>query len=337
MPQRSDADEIFMARAVALARRGEGHTRPNPPVGAVIVRDGRVIGEGWHRKCGADHAEVAALKDAARRGETVKGACVYVTLEPCSRPGRVGACTDALIAAGVGRVVFACRDPNPKNRGRAGRNFGRAGIVCDRLRNAQADELIAPFAKHVTTGMPYVTVKIAMSLDGRICDDFGDAKWISSPAARKETGRLRERVDAIMVGAGTVRADDPSLLPHHGRNDDLLRVVVTRSGKLPAEAKVFRDGRNETVVFRTGRGRDLKNVLSELGNRGVMHVLCEGGMKLAVSLAEAGLVDEWISVISPCLIGTRRMAEKKVFKPAGARYAVRVKDDTIARFRCSRD
>ena len=347
MQRKSAADEVFMARALALARRGEGHTRPNPPVGAVVVSDGKIVGEGWHRRCGGDHAEVAALKDTLRRGNSPKGASVYVTLEPCSRPGRVGACTDALIAAGVSRVVFACGDPNPVNRGRAKRILGRAGIACEKMKSAEAEALIAPFAKHVTCSLPYVTVKIAMSLDGRICDDFGGARWISSSAARKATGVLRNRVDAIMVGAETLRADDPGLLPHEGRNDDLLRVVVTRSGKLPRKAKVFCDGRNETAVFRIGakggcvRGMqsaaDLRDMMEQLGKRGIMHVLCEGGLKLAVSLAEAGLVDEWISVLSPCVVGTRRIEEKKTFVPAGGGYAVRAGEDTIARFLCSRD
>lgn len=325
-----------MARAVALAIRGEGHTRPNPPVGAVVVADGEIAGEGWHRRCGGDHAEVAALKDVVRRGRSAKGATVYVTLEPCSRPGRVGACTDSLIAAGVKRVVFACRDPNPKNRGRAKRILSRAGIACETLKCAAAEALIAPFAKHVTTGMPYVTVKIAMSLDGRICDDDGRAQWISSSAARRETGLLRTKVDAIMVGAQTVRADDPGLLPHAGTNNDLIRVVVTRSGKLPETAKIFTDGRNETVVYRTGDGFGLKDVLRDLGKRGVMHVLCEGGMKLAVSLAQAGLADEWISVLAPCVIGTKPVSEKKIFLPLSSPHVVRAGGDMIARFGCSR-
>ena len=299
----------YMEMALALARRGEGHTRPNPPVGAVIVRNGRIIGEGWHRKAGGDHAEVAALRDAARRLVSVRGATMFVTLEPCSRPGRVGACTDAIAASGVKRVVYACSDPNPNNRGRARRVLARSGIDCVRLDRKSTEarecaELIRPFAKHVLTGMPYVTVKLAMSLDGRICDKWGDAKWISSEGSRRFTGSLRERVDAIMVGAGTVRADDPSLLSHGRRNDDLLRVVVSRSGRLPKRAQVLSDGRNETLVF-----DDVRKALVELGRRGVMHVLCEGGLELATSLAEDGLVDEWLSVVAPAVIGRRRIGD----------------------------
>ena len=341
-----------------LARRGEGHTRPNPPVGAVIVKGGKIIGEGWHKRCGGDHAEVAAIKDALKKcGEAassplrkrrascfksggdaaspLRDSTLYVTLEPCSKPGRVGACTDAIIATGLKRVVYAVPDPNPKNRGKAKRALAKAGVVCerasDRTVRVLADRLIAPFAKHVTTGLPYVTVKIAMSLDGKICDDYGNARWISSAESRKVTGGMRGWVDAIMVGAETVRKDNPSLLSHGKRNDDLIRVVVTRSGKIPKSAQIFTDGApNETLVFKVGEAASrrfnkdgslsvksggtplpqcgtLKDVLRQLGKMGVMHVLCEGGLKLARALADAGLVDEWITVMAPAFIGSRRL------------------------------
>ena len=298
-----------MARALELARRGEGHTRPNPPVGAVVVSGGRVVGEGWHRRAGGDHAEVAALKSAVRRVASLRGTTLYVTLEPCSKPGRVGACTDAIAAAGVSRVVYACPDPNPVNRGRARRVLARRGVLCERLERSagvarDCEELVRPFAKHVLTGLPYVTVKVAMSLDGRICDDWGDARWISSAASRRITGALRERVDAIMVGAETVRRDDPSLLSHGRRNDDLVRVVVSRSGRLPKDAQVFADGKNETLVF-----RDAREALVELGRRGMLHVLCEGGLGLATSLFEAGLVDEWLAVDAAAVDGSRRIGD----------------------------
>ena len=295
----------FMVRALELAARGLGHTRPNPPVGAVIVKGGEIVGEGWHRRAGKDHAEVAAIKDARRRGaKTLKGAAIYVTLVPCSRPGLVGACTDAIAAAGISKVVYAIPDPNPKNRGRARRALARAGVRCERLRDAEvehvASSLVAPFAKHVATGLPYVTVKIAMSLDGRICDDSGNARWISSAATRRLTGGLRERVDAIMVGGETVRRDDPSLLSHGRRNDDLVRVIVSKSGKLPKDAQVFTDGKNRTLVF-----ADAKKALEEVGRMGMTHVLCEGGLRLARSLADQGLVDQWLAVVAPKVIGSR--------------------------------
>ncbi len=309
-----------MERAVELAMRGLGHTRPNPVVGAVVVKGGKIIGEGWHKKAGGDHAEVAAIKNALRRGgrngttgtdgtgnRFLKGATIYVTLEPCSKPGRVGACTDAIIAAEISRVVYAIPDPNPKNRGKAKRALSKAGVKCERFKGDAevlqlADDLICDFRKHVLTGLPYVTVKIAMSLDGKICDDSGNAKWISSAGSRRATGgKLREIHDAIMVGAETVRKDNPSLLSHGKRNDDLIRVVVSKSGKLPKNAKVFIDGApNKTLVF-----DDAKKALVELGKMGIVSVLCEGGLALARSLAEAGLVDEWLTVLAPVVIGSR--------------------------------
>ena len=313
-----------MARALRLAERGLGHTRPNPAVGAVVVKGGKILGEGWHRKAGGDHAEVAAIKNAIKRngcnGTTrttgtdgtgnrlLNGATIYVTLEPCSKPGRVGACTDAIAAAGISRVVYAIPDPNPKNRGKAKRALAKSGIECVRFEGDgvvldEAENLIRGFRKHVLTGLPYVTVKIAMSLDGKICDDWGDAKWVSSEAARRETGRLRERVDAIMVGGETVRRDNPSLLSHGKPNPDLVRVVVSKSGRLPKDAQVFTDGApNRTLVF-----DDAKKALAELGGMGITHVLCEGGLCLARSLAEQGLVDEWITVLAPKVIGSRRI------------------------------
>ena len=313
------------------ARKGLGHTRPNPPVGAVIVKDGRIIGKGYHHTCGCDHAEVDAIKNACRRKNDTTGATIYVTLEPCSKPGRVGACTDAIIAAGLARVVYGAVDPNPTNCGKAKRALARRGIACERLdpRSSQAAlcrDLIRRFRKHVTTGLPYVTVKLAMSLDGKICDDYGDARWISSAAARKRTGALREQVDAIMVGGETVRRDNPSLLSHGKRNDDLVRVIVSKSGKLPKTAQVFTDGApNKTLVF-----DDAKKALVELGRMGLSHVLCEGGLKLAVSLAEAGLVDEWMTVLSPVVIGNRPIAKAiRPFTPQDERL---LGPDILCRF-----
>jgi len=319
-------DVSCLLKAIELAKRGRGHTRPNPAVGAAIVKGGKIIGEGCHKRAGGDHAEVAAIKNAlsklskpAKPSKPLSGATIYVTLEPCSKPGRVGACTDAIVAAGLKRVVYGSVDPNPTNRGRAKRVLAKAGVTCEQIASKKmvrtSDYLIRDFKKHVTTGLPYVTVKIAMSLDGRICDDKGDAKWISSVAARRETGEMRERVDAIMVGAETVRKDNPSLLSHGKRNDDLIRVVVTRSGRLPKKAQVLTDGRNPTLVYQT-KG-PLREVMADLGARGIMHVLSEGGLELATALADEGLVDEWITVLAPCVIGHRPISSKILFRPSG--------------------
>lgn len=316
-----------MARAWALALKSCGHTRPNPPVGAVVVQDGRIVGEGRHRRCGGDHAEAAALKDAVRRlpgidFHTAALATVYCTLEPCSKPGRVGACCDALIAAGVKRVVWACPDPNPTNRGRAARVLRRAGIdtACWAQERSVARRTLArdiwattlrPFAKHVTTGLPYVTVKLALSLDGRICDTMGQARWISGPASLRETATWRERADVVLVGAETVRRDNPSLLCHTRRNDDLWRAVVSRSGNLPQDAQIFTDAaKDRTLVY-----RDPVEAVRDLGARGFMSVLCEGGFGLARALADADLVDEWVSILCPLVIGERPLADARRFLP----------------------
>lgn len=324
MKAEEDGACAFMRRAWALAAKSCGHTRPNPPVGAVVVQGGRIVGEGRHRRCGGDHAEVAALKDARARARSFAAAptSVYCTLEPCSKPGRVGACCDALVAAGVARVVWACPDPNPANRGRAARILRRAGIetACwaqerDAARRALAREIWAttlrPFAKHVTTGLPYVTVKLAVSLDGRICDAAGRSQWISGPAARRETATWRERADVVLVGAETVRRDDPSLLCHTRRNDDLWRAVVSRSGRLPAGAQIFTDAaKGRTLVY-----RDPVEAVRDLGARGFLSVLCEGGLGLARALADADLVDAWVTILCPLVLGGRPLAEARRLLP----------------------
>ena len=210
MAENFPSDDFFMARAIELAMKGKGHTRPNPAVGAVIVKGGRIIGEGWHKRAGGDHAEVAAIKNALESGATtLEGATIYVTLEPCSRPGRVGACTDAIKAAGLSEAVYAVSDPNPVNADRAAKVLLASGVKCRKASCsiaiiAEAEELVADFAKHVTTGMPYVTVKIAMTLDGKICDFKGDAKWISSADARRKThdGRFQDTADAVACFLG---------------------------------------------------------------------------------------------------------------------------------------
>lgn len=308
----------FMNRALALAERSCGHTRPNPPVGAVVVKNGRLVGEGRHRRCGGDHAEAAALKSCS---ESPAGATVYCTLEPCSKPGRVGACCDALIAAGVGKVVWACCDPNPKNGNAAARVLRKAGVQAecwqksrDAARRSLASEVFAatlrPFAKHVRTGLPFVHVKIAMSLDGRICDDAGASRWISGPKSLKATGKWRETADVVLVGAETARKDDPSLLSHGKRNDDLWRAVVSRSGSLPKSLRIFNDeAKDRTLVY-----RDAVEAIKDLGRRGFMSVLCEGGLGLARSLAEAGLVDEWTTALCPLVIGSRPLSQAARFQ-----------------------
>jgi diaminohydroxyphosphoribosylaminopyrimidine deaminase/5-amino-6-(5-phosphoribosylamino)uracil reductase len=316
-------DEKFFFEAFLEAEKGIGHTRPNPPVGAVIVKDGEIVARGYHKKCGSDHAEVAAIKNAKRHRVDIKGASMYVTLEPCSQKGRVGACTEAIISSGIKEVYYGVRDPNPQMCGKAKAALKKGGVKAYEAPSKSdiallCRTLIKAFEKRMNMGLPYVTVKLAMSLDGKICDDYGNAKWISSSDARQFTGKFREHVDVILVGAETVRKDDPSLVSHAKKNPDLVRAVITKSGSLPKNAKIFTDGENKTLLFKPKKGEKadaefLRRVMMDLASRGYMWVLCEGGLKLATALAEAGLVDEWMTVLSPCVIGTRKISEKIEF------------------------
>ena len=292
-------DEKRMRRALDLARLGEGLTRPNPPVGALLALDGETIAEGRHRRAGTDHAERDCLKKVAPEVD-LRSATLYVTLEPCSTHGRTPPCVELILERGVGRVVVAVEDPNPKHAGRGLERLRAGGVevvvgVC-----AEAGrELIAPFAKFVATGMPFLTLKLAVTLDGKIADRSGVSKWITGAAARERVQAMRRRADAIMVGAGTVRADDPSLLPRPAEGRTPWRVIVGRD--VPSAAIVLTDEASERTLVRSG---DLPTLLRELaGERDAMHVLCEGGGKLAAALTKASLVDEYVFFVAPKLMG----------------------------------
>jgi diaminohydroxyphosphoribosylaminopyrimidine deaminase/5-amino-6-(5-phosphoribosylamino)uracil reductase len=289
-----------MQKALALARRGEGLTRPNPPVGAVLVQNGKIIAEGFHKKAGGPHAEVNCLRQVeGKKSKSLKSATLYVTLEPCSTFGRTPPCTDLIVSRGIGRVVIGAKDPNPAHAGRGIRILRRAGIeVITGVCRAEADQLIAPFAKRILTGMPYVTLKLAATADGRIADASGESKWITGPQARAKVQELRRAADAILVGAGTVRADNPSLLPRPARGRQPWRVIA--GSKIPGKSRVLTDdAAGQTLVL----DDTPEEILRELGSRGVMHVLCEGGGELAGSLVRAGLVDAFALFIAPSLIG----------------------------------
>lgn len=300
--------EPFMQRAFALARQAEGMTRPNPPVGAVLVQNGKIIAEGFHKKAGGPHAEVNCLRQVeGLTSKSLKSATLYVSLEPCSTQGRTPPCTDLILKRGVGSVVIGCQDPNPAHAGRGVRILRRAGIhVTSGVCRPEAERLIAPFAKRMLTGRPYVTLKLAVTLDGRIADATGASKWITGPQARTKVQELRRTADAIWVGAGTVRADDPSLLPRPAKGRKPWRVVIGHS--LPPTAKLFTDeAADRTLIYpaeQTGTPPALETILRELAQKyDVMHVLCEGGGELAGSLIRAGLVDEFAIFIAPSLLG----------------------------------
>lgn len=356
-------DTTWMAEALRLARLGEGLTRPNPPVGAVVVKQGKIIGRGYHRKAGGPHAEVYALRQA---GAKARGATLYVTLEPCSTFGRTPPCTGAIIRAGIGKVVVAVSDPNPRHAGRGVKLLRRAGIeVVSGPGAGEALALLAPFASSMTRRRPWLTLKLAESLDGRIADAAGRSKWISGPEARKVVQGLRRRADAVMVGAGTVVKDDPSLLPRPARGRKPWRIVVDAAGRVPVDSRVFSDASAQQTILATtrrcparrqaqygaggakvlvlpvaGRGVSLPALLKSLHGLGVLHVLCEGGGELAASLVRARLVDELVLFVAPVIVGGDGMAAVggKGWPLSGAPRlqiveACRVGDDVMIRAR----
>jgi diaminohydroxyphosphoribosylaminopyrimidine deaminase/5-amino-6-(5-phosphoribosylamino)uracil reductase len=319
----SDAD--YMRQALALARRGLGRTSPNPPVGAVVVAGGRVVGRGWHRRAGAAHGEAAALRDA---GPRARGATLYVTLEPCNHHGRTGPCTEAILAAGVRRVVFGARDPNPHVRGGGPARLRRAGLeVVGGVERAACEELIAAFTSLVRRRRPLVTLKLAATLDGRIATRSGDARWISGAPARRLVHQWRDEMDAVMVGIGTVLADDPQLTCRRRGGRDPLRVIVDSRLRIPLSAVVLTKeaapatvvatvvstgrklaalrARGATVLSLPGRGGrvSLRRLLQALGQRGIASVLLEGGATLAAAALREGLVDRLALFLAPRLIG----------------------------------
>jgi diaminohydroxyphosphoribosylaminopyrimidine deaminase/5-amino-6-(5-phosphoribosylamino)uracil reductase len=322
-------DRRFMLRALRLARRGEGRVEPNPMVGCVIVRDGRIIGEGWHRGFGGPHAEVEALR-ACR--QPPRGTTVYVTLEPCCHWGKTPPCTEALIAAGVGRVVAALRDPNPQISGRGVRRLRRAGIRVDLgPLEAEAAALVAPYRKWVRRKRPWVIAKWAQSLDGCIARRASEGRWISDEAARRHAHAVRGRVDAILVGVGTVLADDPLLTCRLVRPKRLAtRVVLDSALRTPPGSRLVRTARQvPTLIFcgqrvaarrvrpyvETGcivepvhtrrEGLAWDDVLDRLGSRQVTNLLVEGGGRVLGTLFDRRLVDEVHVYVAPLLIGVR--------------------------------
>jgi len=328
---RMAADRRWMRRALREAQRASGQTRPNPPVGALLVRGERLLATGYHHAAGAPHAEAEAFDACA---ENPAGATLYVTLEPCSTTGRRPPCTERILASGVRRVVVGTRDPNPAHAGRGLEILRAAGIeVVEGLLADAAAELIAPFGKWIMTGQPFVTLKMAQSLDGAINDFAGRSQWITGPAARRAVQQLRRRADAVLVGVGTVLADDPSLLCRlPGASDALQRLVVDSRGRTPATAQILQDGAAERTVIATtaacpeavrrswlaAGGRvwtlpqtpagqvDLAALLQKAGQAGWLHLLCEGGATLAGALVEARLVDELQLFVAPLVLGARR-------------------------------
>ena len=318
----------FMQRALDLARRAKGRTSPNPLVGAVIVKDGKVIGEGYHQKAGSPHAEVHALNAA---GEGAKGATLYATLEPCCHWGRTPPCTEALIRAGIAQVYVADIDPNPNVAGKGVQQLQDAGInVHVGVRRQEASDLNEVHRKYIQTGRPFVILKTAMSLDGKIATASGESQWITSEASRQRGHEVRDTVDAILVGRGTVARDNPSLTTRlqNGEGQDAIRIVLDSHGRTRPDARIFNpeseagvivavtsEASSENVDALEKAGADVitvpdahgqvcfKRLMEILGEREITSVLIEGGSQINASALTAGIVDKVMCFIAPKLIG----------------------------------
>ena len=303
-------DELFMRAALTEARHGFGRTSPNPAVGAVIVRSDaagspQIVGSGWHRQAGLPHAEIEALRSLASPTLAV-GATLYVTLEPCSTHGRTPPCSEAILNAGIRRVVIGTLDPNPAHAGRAVGILQDAGVEvrCGVLED-ECRRLNLAFNKWIVSRMPWVIAKAGFSLDGRITRPADAPRWITNEASRTDSHRLRAQVDAILIGGETLRTDNPQLtvrgLPPGGEPKQPWRVIVSRSGNLPPDATVFTDEhRDRTLVF---AGRTLRSVLEELGQREVTSVLIEGGMRTLGEAFDERLMDQVCFYVAPLLLG----------------------------------
>jgi diaminohydroxyphosphoribosylaminopyrimidine deaminase/5-amino-6-(5-phosphoribosylamino)uracil reductase len=336
MARASRPDETgFMRRALALAERGRGRTRPNPVVGAVVVRGGRVVGSGWHARVGAEHAEVMALREAGRRA---RGATLYCTLEPCAHQGRTPPCVDAIVAAGIRRCVVAQRDPHAIVDGRGLRRLRAAGVAVETgLLEAEARESLRGYRRAHLEGLPRVTWKVAVTLDGRLADHAGRARWITGPAARRAGHRLRARSDAVVVGAGTARRDDPRLTVRLGgvgaAGAQPLRVVCDTRLRLPAGLRLFGRSLARGTVVACGpdapaaRARSLERrgvtvwrlplaagrvspraLARRLAAAGCHEVLLESGPMLGTAWLEAGLVERLAVFTAPLVLGATGLA-----------------------------
>lgn len=319
-------DEEFMKKALDVAVHAMGRTSPNPMVGAVIVRDGHIVAAGWHREAGTPHAEIHALRMA---GELARGATLYVTLEPCAHYGRTGPCAKAVVDAGIGRAVIAMEDPNPLVAGRGITMLKEAGIaVTCGILEKEARRLNEVFLKWVTTGLPFVTMKTAMTLDGKIATVSGNSRWITNEVSRRRVHEWRDTQDGILVGIHTVLRDDPALtarLPdREGKNP--TRIILDSRGRTPLTSRVMADGEAKTVIAVTARAPrenvealqaagadvlvagegprvDLWSLLRQLGERELCSLFVEGGAAVNFSFLQAGLVDKIHAFIAPKIVG----------------------------------
>ena len=324
----SETDVAYMRRALDLAARARGRTSPNPMVGAVVVKDGTVVGEGFHAFAGSDHAELEALREAE---SAAAGATLYANLEPCCHYGRTPPCVDRIIQAGVTRVVAACEDPNPAVSGKGVAALRAGGLVVDvGILQEEATRLNEAFFTYIRSGRPFVILKAAASLDGKIATQTGDSRWITGESARQHVHHLRNEVDAVLVGIGTILRDDPMLTTRLGTSDqrDPTRVVVDNLARLPLRAQVInrastaptilavsqmaprarldvleREGVQVLVVPESPRRVSLGNLMEALGKMGFVSVMIEGGAEINASALQEGIVDKLLLFLAPIIIG----------------------------------
>lgn len=317
--------EKMMRRALLLARKGVGKTSPNPAVGAVLVKNGVIVGEGWHRKAGTPHAEIHALQQA---GQLAAGADLYVTLEPCAHFGKTPPCADAVIAAGVARVFIGMIDPNPQVSGRGVEKLRAADLeVFSGVLEADCRDLNLPFIKQVTTGLPYLTMKSAMTLDGKTAAHSGDSKWITSELSRKLVHQLRASVDAVMTGSGTLLADNPQLTVRMAKGKNPIRIIVDSNLRTPVNCRLIKEAhkipviiaairgedskvkaltdKGAEVLFCSGKGGavDLPDLMRKLGARGIQSILLEGGERLCCEMLRNNLIDRFLLFYAPRFLG----------------------------------
>tara|TARA_Y100000590_G_scaffold103746_1_gene117905 strand:- start:179 stop:1354 length:1176 start_codon:yes stop_codon:yes gene_type:complete len=325
------AHEEYMEYALGLAVKAQGRTSPNPMVGAVLVKDGHIVGEGFTNPAGGPHAEIVALTEA---GKSAKGSTVYVTLEPCAHYGRTGPCADALIAAGVKEVYSAIEDPNPDVNGKGHARLRDAGIpVHTGISQSAAAEINKPFFKYVVSGQPWVTAKFAVSLDGKIATNMGESQWITGEQSRQRVHHMRNVTDAILVGAGTVLVDNPNLTTRLQDNTDNirnpLRIVVDSSGRVSPKARVYHpDTPGNSVLATTSQAKashckqlesqgvkiwnlpedangrvNLNSLLDKIGEEGMLTLLVEGGSEILGAFVADGLMDQVCAFFAPIIIG----------------------------------
>ena len=353
-PRASADDEKMMRIACRLARKGAGRTSPNPPVGAVLVKRGRLIARGYHRFAGSDHAEIVALKQA---GEAARGASLYITLEPCSHHGRTPPCAEALIRAGIREVVCGTGDPNPLVSGRGFRQLKRAGIkVRVGVLEQDCRTLIEAFSKFITRRLPFVTLKLAATLDGRIAAHTGDARWISGERSRLHVHRLRNEVDAVIVGVDTVIADDPELTCRIPAGRNPRRLVLDRSLRIPLAAKLLHLPDLEKTIVAAGpdvpaarvrkiealgarvwqlplqeRGVAWRPLLRKLAADGIVSVMIEGGAAIAASACQEKIVDKIVFFYAPKILGGDAIPMIGALGRRRVSQAILVKDVQCAR------